>query len=146
MSLTGNVVVRSNHRWTGVVLRDENAGARFAGAANGAPAAKLSPSEAERTHLDEFRHLASMEDLMAAVVSRVGIVTAVLLGVGVAAGCGGNTASSRPPVAPAPAGAGADEYASGLTEHHRYHHGGVTLFIAMSLDTLGGCTRAAGCY
>jgi Spy/CpxP family protein refolding chaperone len=26
---------------------------------------------------------------------------------------------------------------AGLTEHHRYHHGGVTLFIAMSLDTLG---------
>ena len=72
---------------------------------------------------------------MIAVESRVGIVTAVLFGVGVAAGCGGNTASSRPPVARA--SAGADEYASGLTEHHRYHHGGVTLFIAMSLDTLG---------
>ncbi|HEX3854165.1 MAG TPA: periplasmic heavy metal sensor, partial [Polyangiaceae bacterium] len=27
---------------------------------------------------------------------------------------------------------------AGLREHHRYHHhGGVTLFIAMSLDTLG---------
>jgi Spy/CpxP family protein refolding chaperone len=76
-----------------------------------------------------------MEDLMASTVRRTGIVTAVLFGVGVAAGCGGNAASGRPPGTPA--SAGGDEYASGLTEHHRYHHGGVTLFIAMSLDTLG---------
>jgi Spy/CpxP family protein refolding chaperone len=76
-----------------------------------------------------------MEGLMAAFVRRVEIVTAVLFGVGVAAGCGGNTASGRPAVTPA--SAGSDEYVSGLTEHHRYHHGGVTLFIAMSLDTLG---------
>jgi Spy/CpxP family protein refolding chaperone len=83
-----------------------------------------------------------MEDLMAAVESRVGIVTAVLFGVGVAAGCGGNSASSRPPVAAG--SAGADEYASGLTEYHRYHHGGVTLFIAMSLDTLGVAPEQQG--
>ena len=39
---------------------------------------------------------------------------------------------------PAVAGAGDDEAAASLAEHHRHHsHSGVTHFIAMSLDTLG---------
>src|ERR1700728_3448022 len=29
------------------------------------------------------------------------------------------------------------EAAAGLREHHRHHHGGVALFVAMSLETLG---------
>ncbi|HZL16725.1 MAG TPA: Spy/CpxP family protein refolding chaperone [Polyangia bacterium] len=68
-------------------------------------------------------------------IVKMGTVMAVMVGVGLSAGCGGNAASSRPSATPA--SADGDEYASGLMEHHRYHHGGVTHFIAMSLETLG---------
>jgi Spy/CpxP family protein refolding chaperone len=63
------------------------------------------------------------------------LVATVILGIGAALGCGGNSANNAPP---ATASSVADDDAAGLTEHHRHHHhGGVTLFIAMSLDTLG---------
>lgn len=43
-----------------------------------------------------------------------------------------------PAAAPTSAGIENDDAVAGLMEHHRYHHhGGLTLFIAMSLDTLG---------
>ncbi len=55
------------------------------------------------------------------------------------------SAASTPPAALAPAASADpsshdedDEVAAELVEHHRHHHhGGVTRFIAMSLDTLG---------
>ncbi len=56
-----------------------------------------------------------------------------------ASACAGKSASGAPPQAPPSAPAPvADDANDALMEHHRYHHhGGVTLFIAMSLDTLG---------
>ena len=64
------------------------------------------------------------------------MLAAALAGVGPAWGCGGASAP-MPPAAAAPRPA-EDEASAGLVEHHRFHHhGGVTLFIAMSLDTLG---------
>jgi Spy/CpxP family protein refolding chaperone len=73
-----------------------------------------------------------MKDHMA---SRMRIVTTVLFAATATVGCGSTAANSRPP-GTAASTVGDDE-AAGLMEHHRYHHGGVTLFIAMSLDTLG---------
>ncbi len=58
-----------------------------------------------------------------------------------ASACAGKAANSAPAAAPSGDVAAAplpDEASDALLEHHRYHHhGGVTLFIAMSLDTLG---------
>jgi hypothetical protein len=52
-------------------------------------------------------------------------------------GCGGTGAIAPPPATPARA-AKVDPVAAGLIEHHRHHHyGGVTLLIALSLDTIG---------
>jgi Spy/CpxP family protein refolding chaperone len=69
---------------------------------------------------------------------------ALLIGALAALGCASRSAA-RPPAATtatapqavtAPKGLeDADAYA--LREHHRYHHGGETLFLAMSLETLG---------
>jgi Spy/CpxP family protein refolding chaperone len=66
----------------------------------------------------------------------------VCIGAGAGAGCG---ASSAPPSvsataltsAPAGAQAGEDEEGDKLVEHHRHHHGGVAMFLSMSLDSLG---------
>lgn len=54
-----------------------------------------------------------------------------------ALGCGANAANTSP-AAPAGPSAEEQEAKAGLVEHHRHHHyGGVTLLLAMSLDTLG---------
>jgi|HubBroStandDraft_1064217.scaffolds.fasta_scaffold116352_1 Spy/CpxP family protein refolding chaperone len=75
---------------------------------------------------------------MALRARRVRIVAAVLLGAGATVGCGGSSVATPPSATAVSAPAGDDEPTMGLVEHHRYHHhGGVTLFIAMSLDTLG---------
>ena len=51
------------------------------------------------------------------------------------AGCAGQAASERPPDS---AGVAVDDAAAGVLDLYRFHHqGGVTLFIALSLDTLG---------
>jgi len=51
--------------------------------------------------------------------------------------CGASTANRPPPGGTARV-ADVDDETDGLIEHHRYHHhGGLTLLIAMSLDTLG---------
>jgi Spy/CpxP family protein refolding chaperone len=69
--------------------------------------------------------------------SKVGMIATLLLGALAAASCGGTSANARPPATAASASA-VDEVAAGLTEHHRHHHhGGITLLIALSLDTLG---------
>ncbi len=54
-------------------------------------------------------------------------------------GCGGSSANTPPPATASAASASdAEDANADLMEHHRYHHhGGVTLLIAMSLDTLG---------
>jgi Spy/CpxP family protein refolding chaperone len=70
-------------------------------------------------------------------VRKFGIVAVVLFASTVAIGCGGATANSAP-ATEATADPAGDEANADLMEHHRYHHhGGVTLFIAMSLDTMG---------
>jgi Spy/CpxP family protein refolding chaperone len=64
---------------------------------------------------------------------------ALMVGVGLGA-CASNAAASgsTAPTADAQSAAGDDQAAAELKEHHRHHHhGGVTQFIAMSLDTLG---------
>jgi Spy/CpxP family protein refolding chaperone len=67
---------------------------------------------------------------------RIGVVAALLLGGTASVGCAGSSANAAP--AATPTSAVADDATAGLIEHDRYHHhGGVTLFIAMSLDTLG---------
>jgi Spy/CpxP family protein refolding chaperone len=62
-------------------------------------------------------------------------------------GCGASGGSQAAPATPAAAPSPEEEAISaGLNEHHRHHHyGGVTMFIALSLDTLGENTpeRAA---
>jgi Spy/CpxP family protein refolding chaperone len=51
--------------------------------------------------------------------------------------CGGSSANSQPATSATSSAIG-EEATADVTEHHRYHHhGGVTLLIAMSLDTLG---------
>jgi Spy/CpxP family protein refolding chaperone len=53
-------------------------------------------------------------------------------------GCASHAANARPATNSDAAPVPDDEATAGLLEHHRYHHhGGVTLFVAMSLDTLG---------
>jgi Spy/CpxP family protein refolding chaperone len=62
------------------------------------------------------------------------IVTAVLVGALATVACGGGAANVR---SVATGSAADDDATAGLKEYHRYHHhGGVTLFLAMSLDTL----------
>jgi len=70
-------------------------------------------------------------------VGKIGTIAMVLVGALSAVSCGGASASARPPATAASA-SDVDEVSAGLTEHHRHHHhGGVTLLIALSLDTLG---------
>ena len=74
---------------------------------------------------------------MAKVTRRIGVLATVLLGAAVV-GCSGSSASAPAPATAGSAVAANDLEGAGLREHHRYHHhGGVTLFIAMGLDTLG---------
>lgn len=73
---------------------------------------------------------------MASMARRMVILSTMLLGAGAAAGCGGRSANAPSPTAVT--SGTTDEVSVGLIEHHRYHHhGGVTLLIALSLDTLG---------
>ncbi len=61
----------------------------------------------------------------------------MLLGALATAACGGSSRGTRPVAAAGTVAADDDPMAS-LKEYHRFHHhGGVTLFVAMSLDTLG---------
>jgi Spy/CpxP family protein refolding chaperone len=78
-----------------------------------------------------------MERLTASVLQKVRIAAMVLFGACAAVGCGGPSASSPPPATGVRV-ADIDDVSAGLMEHHRHHHhGGVTLMIALSLDTLG---------
>ena len=70
---------------------------------------------------------------MASMKRTVGLVAAMLAGAVATGGCGGHAAAAPATAASAPE----DDTSSSLVERHRYHHhGAVTLFIAMSLDTL----------
>jgi Spy/CpxP family protein refolding chaperone len=70
-------------------------------------------------------------------LSRISKIAAVFLGASVTVGCGGAAANTPPPATAARA-SDVDDVADALIEHHRHHHhGGVTLMIALSLDTLG---------
>ncbi len=63
---------------------------------------------------------------------------ALMVGVGLGACASNAAASGAPPTAEAQPAAADEQAAAELKEHHRHHHhGGVTQFIAMSLDTLG---------
>ena len=73
----------------------------------------------------------------------VAVLLAVAAGAGV--GCGGSSAGSATAATatasaegtPAGSQAGTDEEGDKLVEHHRHHHGGVAMFLSMSLDSLG---------
>ncbi|HVZ70893.1 MAG TPA: Spy/CpxP family protein refolding chaperone [Polyangia bacterium] len=68
------------------------------------------------------------------VSPKVRIVTTLLASAAVAGAC--SHAANGPP--PATAATAEDAEGAGLLEHHSYHHhGGTTLFISMSLETLG---------
>lgn len=61
-----------------------------------------------------------------------------LVGHGALAGCAAGAASGPVPATAASGLTVDDELIDDLNEHHRHHHqGGVTMFIALSLDTLG---------
>ena len=86
--------------------------------------------------------------MMTWTATRTTLAAAVFLGVPAMGGCAARSASGQPPASAAtstnsappvtaPAVADDDEAASGLMEYHRYHHGGITRFIAMSIETLG---------
>ena len=78
-----------------------------------------------------------MNDSNGFVARTVKITVTVLLVGPWTLSCGGATASAPPPVTPTRA-ANVDDVAAGVMVHHRHHHyGGVTLLIAMSLDTIG---------
>jgi len=80
---------------------------------------------------------ARMEHPKVLNLSKMGMIATVLSGALASVGCGGTSANASPPATPASA-SDVDEVAAGLSEHHRHHqHGGVTLIIALSLDTLG---------
>jgi Spy/CpxP family protein refolding chaperone len=76
---------------------------------------------------------------MAWMKRSVGIVATALFAAGTTGGCGGSSANTPPPAtASTESVSDAEDANADLMEHHRYHHhGGVTLLIAMSLDTLG---------
>jgi Spy/CpxP family protein refolding chaperone len=63
---------------------------------------------------------------------------ALLVFAGAIGACGGGAATANAPGPVTAVSSADDEASNSLREHHRYHHhGGATLFIAMSLDTLG---------
>jgi Spy/CpxP family protein refolding chaperone len=62
----------------------------------------------------------------------------LLVGAVAAAGCASRPETRSPATTPGTATQGLDDTETyALREHHRYHHGGETLFLAMSLETLG---------
>jgi Spy/CpxP family protein refolding chaperone len=70
---------------------------------------------------------------MASMKCTLCLIAAVLTSAMAAVGCGGRAAAPATTAASAPE----DDASASLLERHRYHHpGAVTLFIAMSLDTL----------
>jgi hypothetical protein len=78
-----------------------------------------------------------MEYLTVSILRKMGIIATVLMGAWATAGCGGASANTPPPATAARA-SDVDDATAGLVEHHRHHHhGGLTLMIALSLDTLG---------
>ena len=78
-----------------------------------------------------------MEYLMVLILRKIGIIATVLFGALATVGCGGGSANTPPPATAARA-SDVDDVSAGLMEPHRHHHhGGVTLIIALSLDTLG---------
>src|SRR5450432_653234 len=93
--------------------------------------ALLLAGSCDRQHLE--RYMSSFMRFARAAVS----VAAFACAVG-SVGCASHAANSRPATNSDAAPVPDDEATAGLLEHHRYHHhGGVTLFVAMSLDTLG---------
>lgn len=67
-------------------------------------------------------------------IAKASFVTALL----VTLACGAGSRSAAQPVVVAAATPADTDAMAALREHHRYHHhGGATLFIAMSIDTLG---------
>ncbi|MDB4884098.1 MAG: hypothetical protein JWL95_2864, partial [Gemmatimonadetes bacterium] len=77
-------------------------------------------------------------------LSVTGPVVVLLAAAGASSGCGSRTSTPAAPasetqVTSAQAGpqAGPDEPGATLVEHHRHHHGGVAMFLVMSLDSLG---------
>jgi Spy/CpxP family protein refolding chaperone len=79
----------------------------------------------------------TVESLKLVILRRIGIVAWASVASLAGAACGAGSANAPPPATAAGAAAGVDEQAAGLVEHHRYHPGGVTRIITMSLDTLG---------
>ncbi len=70
---------------------------------------------------------------MASMKNTVAVIAAVIAGAMASVACGGRAAAPPTTAASAPE----DDTSASLMERHRYHHhGAVTLFIAMSLDTL----------
>ncbi|HVR60271.1 MAG TPA: Spy/CpxP family protein refolding chaperone [Polyangia bacterium] len=74
------------------------------------------------------------------------VTTMATMAMAVAPGCGGQAASQAPAATAADAaaagpptgGAAEDDESAGLMEHHRYHHhAGLSMFVALSLQTLG---------
>ena len=70
----------------------------------------------------------------------LGVLAALAWG-GSSLGCGGAAASTSAAASEAPTTAPVDSaddpVADSVVEQHRHHHGGITMFVAMSLDTLG---------
>ena len=84
-----------------------------------------------------FRIGRSMTSTWTACKRTIGLAAFVLTSVGSPLGCGAHSTTQRAARSPASAEDAADDVAMGLVEHHRYHHhGGLTLFVLMSLDTL----------
>ena len=76
---------------------------------------------------------------MSSIACRMNLIGVVLCA-GMTFACGASSANAPEPVAASATSTSAvvDDVSAGLRDHHRFHHhGGVTLFIAMSLDTLG---------
>lgn len=81
-------------------------------------------------------HARRFREVVQSMARNLAIALALQSGAGAVVGCGTSAAGGQAPRS-ASADSDADD-ASGLMEHDRYHHhGGVTLFIAMGLDTLG---------
>src|SRR5579872_495396 len=72
------------------------------------------------------------------------LVVTTLVIVPLAAGCAKKAANSPPPAAPLVVRSD-DDAMAGLTENHRHHHyGGLTVLVAMSLETLGVAPERQG--
>ena len=89
------------------------------------------------SHGTAFRIGMSMTSTWTACKRTIGLAAFVLTSVGTTLACGAHSTTQRVASSPASAEDSGDDVAMGLMEHHRYHHhGGLTLFVLMSLDTL----------